>query len=89
MKKIKGLMMRKLGRETMLVAESLELIDFNRIISLNESAAYIWEALPDTSFNSKNIEKLLIDRYDVDIETACKDAKELVDMWFEAGIVEQ
>lgn len=47
MKKIKGLALRRLGIESVIVAESLDLIDFDRLVSLNESAAYIWESLPD------------------------------------------
>ncbi len=88
MKKIKGLVMRRLGQETVLVAESLDLIDFNRLVSLNESAAYIWETLPDSSFDTNNIVELLTDRYDVDQETAAKDAQELVNVWISAGIIE-
>lgn len=88
MKKIKGLVMRKLGKETILVAESLDLIDFNRLVSLNDSAAYIWENLPDSSFDTNDIADLLTDRYEVDQTTARKDAQELVDVWMSAGILE-
>lgn len=80
--------MRRLGQEMVLVAESLDLIDFNRLISLNESAAYIWETLPDSSFDTQDIVKLLTGRYDVDQKTAFNDAKELVNVWRSAGIIE-
>lgn len=33
--------------------------------------------------------RMLIDCYDVELETACKDALEIVDMWLEAGILGQ
>ena len=41
MKKINGMVLRHLGTEAVIVAESLEMIDFNRLVSLNDSAAYI------------------------------------------------
>lgn len=88
MKKIEGLVMRRLGKETMLVAESLDLIDFDRLISLNDSAAYVWKTLPAFSFEINDIVKILTDHYDVDFQTALKDAKELVEVWINAGIIE-
>lgn len=89
MKKKKGLMLRRLGTEAMLVAESADLIDFNRIVSLNTSAAYIWESLSDADFDIDTITALLTDRYDVDEGTARADAQELVEIWLKAGVVHQ
>ncbi len=80
--------MRKLGSEKLLVAESLDLVDFNKLISLNDSAAYIWASLPATSFDTETITTLLTDRYDVDDKTARKDAQALIDVWLQAGIIE-
>ncbi len=88
MKKIEGLVMRRLGKETMLVAESLDLIDFDRLISLNDSAAYVWKTLPASSFEINDIVKIITDHYDVDFQTELKDAKELVEVWINAGIIE-
>ena len=89
MKKIKGFAMRRLGQDAMIVAESVDLIDFDRIVSLNASAAYVWESLPDTDFTFGTITDLLICRYDVEKEEARKDAGDLVDVWLTAGIIEQ
>lgn len=88
MKKEKGLRMRRLGSEAMIVAESLDLIDFNRIVSLNASAEYIWESLPDTDFDTGTITGLLTGRYDVDEATARADAQELIDVWMKAGVID-
>ena len=89
MKKIDGFAMRRLGRDAMIVAESVDLIDFDRIVSLNSSAAYVWESLPDNDFTVLTITDLLMRRYDVEEEVARKDAEDLVDIWLTAGIVEQ
>lgn len=72
MKKIKGLALRRLGTEFVIVAESLDLIDFNHLVSLNESAAYIWESLPDpqTETNSDaEVNPTQASDSDFDIET--------------------
>ena len=89
MKKIKGLVLRRLGAEAVIVAESLDLIDFDKIVSLNDSAVYVWDSLNDLDFDSDTVVRLLTDRYDVDVATARKDAGELIDIWLRAGIIEQ
>ena len=89
MKKTDGFVLRRLGREAMIVAESLDLIDFDRIVSLNSSAAYIWETLPNSDFNIRTIADLLIKRYDVDSATAYTDAEELAGIWLKAGVIVQ
>ena len=89
MRKKEGLVVRRLGKEAMIVAESIDLIDFDRIVSLNESAEYIWESLPEKNFDNATVVKLLTDRYDVDENIACKDAQELLNLWKVAGIIEE
>lgn len=80
--------MRHLGTESIIVAESLELIDFGKIVSLNSSAEYVWKSLSDDNFDIDTIAHLLIERYDVDESTAHTDARELTDVWLEAGIID-
>lgn len=89
MKKIDGFVMRRLGQDAMIVAESVDLVDFDRIVSLNTSAAYVWESLPDTDFNTQTIANLLLRRYDVEEEIARKDAEELANNWLKAGIIKE
>lgn len=89
MKKIDGFVMRRLGQDAMIVAESVDLIDFDRIVSLNTSAVYVWESLPDNDFTIQTITDMLLQRYDVDEEVARKDAEELVNIWLMAGIIKE
>lgn len=89
MKKIDGFVMRRLGQDAMIVAESVDLIDFDRIVSLNTSATYVWESLPDTDFTIQTITDLLLHRYNVDEEVARKDAEELVNIWQKAEIIKE
>lgn len=81
--------MRRLGQDAMIVAESVDLVDFDRIVSLNNSAAYVWESLPDTDFTIQTITDLLLSRFDVEEEVARKDAEELANIWQKAGIVKE
>ena len=72
-----------------LVAEGLEAVDANKIISLNETAAFLWEAVEDKEFDVAALTRLLLNEYDVDPETAEKDVTALLQTWKEAGIVEE
>ena len=43
MKQKSGFTLRNVCGEHVIVAEGLEVINFNKLLSLNESAAYLWE----------------------------------------------
>ena len=87
MKKKKGLIMRTLGNEFILVDEGSNLTDFNRMISLNASAALLWEAVQDKEFDAETLINLLIEEYDIDREIAKKDVASLLETWKEAEII--
>ena len=70
------------------MAEGIENIDFSRIISLNESAAYLWNNVMGQEFTVDTLTDLLLQEYEVDEATARADAETLVQKWQEAGIIE-
>lgn len=80
--------MRVLGRDHIVVGEGLKLINFNKMIVLNDTAAFLWEQVADKEFSKEDLAKLLTDNYPVDEETAAKDAAAIADKWLEAGIIE-
>ena len=89
MKIKEGFKMRKLGREHIVVPESKGLVNFNKMISFNDTAAYLWEALSGKEFTVEDIRQLLLDKYEVDEEVAGTDAARLARSWAEAGLVEE
>ena len=88
MKIKKGFNLRTICGEQIIVAEGIENIDFSKIISLNESSAYLWNAVAGKDFTAEDLAQLLTDRYEVDDATALADAKEISRKWMEVGIVE-
>ena len=44
-------MLRDICGEKILIAEGQENIDFTNIISMNESSAYLWQAIEDKEFD--------------------------------------
>ena len=84
----KGFKLRPLGREFILVGESVEQVNFNKMITMNETAAYLWEKVADgKDFDAKLLADLLTAEYEVSDEQALKDAETTVNIWLNAGII--
>lgn len=83
----KGYRLRPLGKEYILVAEGLEVENANQMISMNATAAFLWEAVEGKDFDADTLTQLLVDEYDIDIETAKKDVMPLLQTWEKAGII--
>ena len=57
-------------------------------MSLNDTAAYLFKAVQGREFTAETLANLLLDEYEVDRETALKDAESLCAQWKEIGIAE-
>ena len=82
-----GFRLRELGGDYILIGESAELVNFNNIISLNEAAAYLWQAVQDKEFDVETLTQLLLAEYEVEDDIARKDAQATIDDWQKIGIV--
>ncbi len=81
--------MRTLGNEFIIVGEGVAQVNFNKMISLNATAAYLWESVVGKEFTSADLVKLLLDKYEVTEEVAAADVDNLVKKWIEAELVEE
>lgn len=88
MKTKKGFKLRTVCGENIIVAEGIENVDFSRIISMNETSAYLWKKIQGIDFDENTLAGLLLEEYEVNEATARSDAKALVEKWLEAGIIE-
>ncbi len=88
MKTKKGYPLRSLGKEFILVADGFEAVDFSRMISLNETAAFLWKEVEDKDFDAEMLITLLTDNYDIDRETAQNDVTAMLESWSKADIIE-
>ncbi len=89
MKIKKGFKLRPLGGEFILVGEGLEQINFNKMITMNETAAYMWQQVENGSdFDAGRLADLLLKEYDVTREQALTDAENTMMSWKDAGIIE-
>lgn len=85
----KGLKLRHVGKENIIISENSENINFTNIISLNESATRIWEEVKDNEFTQETVSNLLLQWYDIDNETASRDSQGLIEAWLKANIIEE
>lgn len=88
MKIKEGFELRTICGENIVVAHGRQNIDFSKIISLNESAAYLWRNVTDKDFDASLLAKLLTVEYEVDEATAFADAQKVVQEWSDAGLAE-
>lgn len=89
MKTKQGFHLRNVCGENVIVAEGVENIDFSKIISMNESASYLWQKVEGQPFTPDDLARYLGEEYDVDEATAVADAKAVAQQWIDAGIVEE
>lgn len=80
--------MRPLGQEYILVAEGLDVVDATRMISMNATAAFLWEEVADREFDAQTLVDLLVDNWDVTPEIAEKDIATLLKSWERAEVLE-
>ena len=89
MKKKTGFYLRNVLGENVVVAEGVENIDFSKIISMNDSAAFLWQQIGEEPFTVDDLVGYFCGEYNVDEQTAKADAQALVQQWINAGIVEE
>ena len=89
MKICEGMVLRSLAGCFIVTGDGRSPIDFSKVISLNETAAYLWGEVKDKEFSVDDLAALLTARYDVDEQTAKADAGKLVESWRDAGLLEE
>lgn len=82
--------MQNVCGEHIVIPAGEENVDFSRIISLNPTAAYLWENVAGREdFTVEDLAKLLLDEYEVDEQTALEDCKLIAERWEEVGLAER
>ena len=87
MRILDGLVLRPLGRDFIVTGDGLSRIDFSKVVSMNATAAYLWEQLQGRDFSEEEMTTLLTARYDVSEEIARADVAKLLESWRKAGVL--
>lgn len=87
MKIIEGFKLRKVAGQSIVVGEGIGQIDFNKLVSLNSTAAWLWEQVVGKEFTEQTLASLIVKHYGIDPQEALRDASELVELWHKAGLL--
>ena len=89
MKQKDGFILRTVCGENVIVGEGLGTIDFGKLISLNETAAWLWRKAGEMGdFDIDGLTAALCEEYEVEQDQARADVTKMVAQWQEIGIVE-
>ncbi len=88
MKIKEGFVLRPLGKEFIVLGEGISQVDFNKMVTLNETAAYLWKEVEGKEFTEETLKNLLLEKYDVSEEIAAKDSDAIARKWIEIGVAE-
>lgn len=87
MKIKEGYMLREAAGETLVVPFGEEALNFQGIISLNETGAFLWNQL-EQGCEQDALVKALLNAYEIDADTASNDVKDFVEKVKKAGVVD-
>ena len=89
MKIKKGFVLRQVCGENVVVGEGLDAINFGKLLSLNETAAWLWQqAVEMGDFTVESLTAKLLEEYDVTEEVAQKDVSNIIHEWQKVEVVE-
>ena len=87
--KIKGtFVLRDIAGDTVIVPVGETALSYNGMITTTRTGAVIWQALEKGS-DRENLIQSLLDRFDVDRETAVKDTDEFLQQLEKADLLEE
>lgn len=79
---------REMAGEHVVIMQGRHGSDLTRIISLNESALYLWQAIEGRSFDVNTVAALLAEHYGIDDEVAQRDAQRWIEKLDECGLLD-
>lgn len=79
--------LREIAGETLIVNQGRPDADLTRILSLNTSARYLWEALSGRAFTADEAAALLAERYGISHERVANDIAAWLDALRKCGIL--
>lgn len=83
-----GFELKDICGENIIISHGKENINFTKIISLNESAALIWNGVIGKDFSIEDMVQAIINEYEIDEATARKDCENIASEWKKVGFIE-
>lgn len=87
MRIVEGFRLRDVMGQSTIIGEGVNQINFNKLITLNQTAAFLWKSVEGKEFDAMMLAELLVKEYEIDEELAMRDAKAILEQWSEIGLV--
>ena len=87
MKIVKGFRLRDVMGQSIIIGEGVNQVNFNKLITLNPTAAFLWKSIEGKEFDAVKLAEFLVEEYEIDEEVAMRDAKAILEQWTEIGLV--
>lgn len=81
--------LKTLAGQSIVVPGKLKNVDFTNLLTLNETAAVVWECMTQGEFEVDDLVKALTDAYEVDEAQAREDVVALLAKIRELGMIEE
>ena len=89
MRQKEGFVLRDICGEKAVVAEGHTVVDFGKMISMNDTAAWLWEKCTELGdFTAERLTEALCEEYEVEASKAKADIERILTTWSELGLVE-
>ena len=83
-----GFVLRDVLGDKALIGEGADAINFGKLISLNDTAAWLWEKASELGdFTEEQLVDAILQEYDVDKAKAQADVTKLINTWKEMGVI--
>ena len=79
---------RKIAGENLIINQGATHSDLTKIISLNDTAVYLWNELLGKEFSLDDAADLLVKKFGIDKETALRDAGKWIDTMKSEKVIE-
>lgn len=83
-----GFVIREICGEKVVSGEGSDYVNFNKLVRLNDSAAYLLESVGPSEFTEESLADLLCVKYDVSPDVALSDVKAMCSKLKENGVIE-
>ena len=89
MKQREGFVVRDICGEKAVVAEGMKVIDFGKMVSMNDTAVWLWEKCSELGdFTAEQLSEALCQEYEVDPSKTKADVSRILATWKEVGLIE-
>ncbi len=88
MRQKEGFVLRDVCGEKAIVAEGLKVIDFGKMITMNDTAVWLWEKCTELGdFTAEQLAEAICQEYQVEPAKALADINRILDVWKGHGLI--